>query len=245
MRLGFIAPVVCVLLTGCGAPVPPTPLEVATSARTALAIDPAMAELIIKEAPADVQKDPEVQEILATAQRRAGMTPSERMQDEADGRLGRSMEAVKASSSGGVQTLEGAADVTSDFKQAALTLGWLEDKSPNAANAAKADALQKLLIARQVALYPKIRSTYAERLAYEIAAGGAYVEAVATGRKNKTLRMTSSAFISRDVIGVAYDSVAIRANSLRFTRAEFQPYLGGPVTSYKLRGKADDVVAPF
>lgn len=245
MRFGIIAPVACALLVGCGQPAPSTPADVAKNARTALQFDPAMAETIINDADPEVQLDPEVQEVLAAARRRGGMTPAQRVQDDAAGRLDRSAEAVKASAVGEVQTLEGAAEVVGDFKQAGRVLGWLERNNPNETNAAKAAGLRKLLIARQVALFPKIRSTYAERLAYEIAVGGADVEAVATGGKNKTLRMTSSAFISRDVIGIAFDSVAIRANALRFTRAEFQPYRGGPVTSYKLRGATDDVVTLF
>ena len=243
MRIFWLVPVACAWLGACSGEKPPkTAAEVLSEARLVLRNDPRLAAAMILEAPPEVQGDPEVHELLQTAQRQATMTPKARKQDDfnhaADDYLGMLDKLAR----GSVQTIEGTADAARLFSSASLLLRQEDLIGLDKASKGKAAKLKTLLVARQKALFPAMRKTYAGAMAADAGVSAAGVDITAGGAGAKTLRVVSSAFYSADAIQRTHEALMGRATRLRFTRAEYQPY-GGGVTSYKINGRADDEIA--
>lgn len=240
----WCAPVACALLVACsGKPPVQSKEEVLASARTALRAGPEFAVSMIERAPAEVLADPEVQELLQIAKRQANMTPEARKQDDFNRATDKYLVRLSELSPGDVQTVEGVADAASLFSNASLILGddalaGLDERSK-----AKAAKLRTLLVARQKAIFPAMRKTYAAAMGADVGVVAAGVDMSASGPGAKTLRVASSAFYSADTIQRAHEALMMRATRLRFARADYQPYMGGPITSYKLNGRADEDVS--
>lgn len=241
MRFTYLAPMVGVLVVGCSEPTPATPAAVAEQARAQVEYDPAGAADLILKAPANVQADPEVQAILQLAQRQTSMTADERRADNLKLAVNRSLASLSNLNVNEVQTIEGVAEAHRVFRNATAAVRLSENGAVPAEGAAEAAKLKTLLIRRQGAMFPAMRRTHAAYLGAEVEGAGV---AVRTGGKAaKTLRVASSAFYSADTIQRAHEKLVGGAIRMRFTRADYSPYFGGPVTSYKVNGRADDEVS--
>ena len=95
-----------------------------------------------------------------------------------------------------------------------------------------------LTAARQVSLFPRIRAAYAARMGDQLAGVGLGIKAA--GKANKRLTVASAALTSPVTIQEVHDRLSSQATRLRFSSAEYQAYMGAPITSFVVRGKSDD-----
>lgn len=99
------------------------------------------------------------------------------------------------------------------------------------------DRLKVVLIARQRALFPAMRETYARYMSAAVSGTSANFRAAGAG--GKTLRGASPNFTSRSVVVDAHYTLAGQATRFRFTKAEYVYSLTGARDVIELNGGSD------
>lgn len=139
-----------------------------------------------------------------------------------------------------VGDVAGAVNAIQIFDRAGRALSLTEGATLDEGGAELRVALETLLRRKQVELFPSMRQAYAASMSDSVS--GVQTNFRAVGNRNKTLRVASPSFGSRDVVMQAHQMVMGQAARFRFSRAEYVYSLTGDYDYLTVNGRADEEI---